>query len=93
VSGSVRLLRRERRWIARQPWLDDYVAELAGLHRAVASAVGASMWPRPIGCCPNCGAPMYPTIGVDVASCRRCKSSWSGVALARLRLIHEQEGA
>jgi hypothetical protein len=49
-----RLLRRERR--CRQPWLDDYVAELAGLHRAVASAVGASMWPRPIGCCPNCGA-------------------------------------
>jgi hypothetical protein len=93
VTQSVRILRRERHWIAHQDWLDDYVTELAALHRAVALAVGDTMWPRPIGKCPNCGAPMYPTIGVDEASCRRCKASWSGVALARLRLIHEQEGS
>lgn len=92
VSVSIRILHRERLWISQQEWLDDYAGEVAALHRATARAVGDTMWPKPIGHCPNCGAPMYPTIGVDEAHCRRCKATWSGVALARLRLIHEQEG-
>jgi len=91
VSESVKLLRRERHWIASQEWVDEYTGELHDLHRAVARGVGDSMWPKPIGKCPNCGTAMYPTIGADVAHCRRCKSSWTGVNLARLRLIHEQE--
>lgn len=93
VAQSLRVLRRERMWIAGQDWLDDYAGEMAELHRAAARAVGDTMWPRPIGHCPNCGAPMYPTIGVDEAHCRRCKSTWTGIALARLRLIHEQEAS
>lgn len=93
VSGAVRVLRRERRWIARQAWVDDYVNELHDLHRAVARGVGAPMWPEPIGKCPNCQTPMFTTIGADEATCRRCKTTWTGVHLARLRLIHEQEEA
>lgn len=93
VTESVRVLRRERHWIARQAWLDDYVAELAELHRDVARAVGDTMWPQPIGKCPNDQAPLYNTIGVDSVTCRRCKATWSGVHLARLRLIHEQDKA
>lgn len=93
VVRSVSFLRRERMWIAAQPWLDDYVSELAALHRAVALAVGDSMWPRPIGKCPNDQAPLYNTVGLDQVTCRRCKATWSGVHLARLRLIHEREAA
>lgn len=93
VSESVRILRRERLWIVQQEWLDDYAGELHDLHRAVSRAVGDTMWPKPIGKCPNCSAPIYPTIGVDEAHCRRCKASWTGVHVARLRLIHESEGA
>ena len=92
VACSIRVLRRDRAWIAQRDWLDDYVTELAALHRAVAFAVGDTMWPRSIGKCPSCGTPMYPEIGLDVATCRRCKASWAGPALARLRLIHEQDG-
>ena len=91
VTTSIRVLRRDRTWIAQREWLDDYVTELAALHRAVAFAVGDSMWPRSIGRCPACGSRMYPTIGVDEAHCRRCKATWTGIALARLRLIHERE--
>lgn len=91
VASSIRILRRERHWIARQEWLDIFAEEMTDLHRAVSRGVGDSMWPRSIGKCPNCGSPMYATVGVDEARCRRCKSVWTGIALARLRLIHEQE--
>ena len=93
VAQSVQVLRRERMWIAQQEWIDLYAEELGDLHRAVARAVGDTMWPRPIGKCPNCGTPMYPMIGVDAARCRRCKTTWTGVHLARLRLIFEQQEA
>ena len=91
VAQSVRVLRRERKWIVQQPWVDLFAEEMGDLHRALARATGAGMWPQPIGHCPNCGAAMYPTIGVDEARCRRCRTTWRGRDLARLRLIHEQE--
>lgn len=91
VTQSVRILRREHKWIAAQPWVDDYDGELHDLHRAIARGIGASMWPESIGLCPNCGAKLYPTLGVDAVTCRRCTAQWTGVDLARLRLIHEQE--
>lgn len=91
VAQSVRILRRERLWIAQQDWIDDYVNELGDLHRALARAIGDTMWPRPIGKCPNDQTPLYNTIGVDEVTCRRCRATWAGVHLARLRLIHEQE--
>lgn len=91
VSEGIRYLRRERKWIAWQPWIGDYADELHDLHRALAAATGAGMWPQSLGTCPNCGAKLYPTIGVDEVTCRRCKTTWRGTDLARLRLIHEQE--
>ena len=91
VSQSVRVLRRERKWIAQQAWLDDYVFELGAVHRALARAVGDSMWPKPLGKCPRCGANLFNTIGLDEVHCRRCRSTWTGVHLARLMLIREQE--
>ncbi len=93
VTQVVGWLRAERRWIAAQEWVADYAAELVAVHRALARGVGASMWPVPIGTCPNCQAKMFPnpTGGVDEVTCRKCKTAWRGVHLARLRLIHEQE--
>lgn len=93
VSTLVGVLHRERHWIVRQVWVDDYAADLAALHRFVASAVGDSMWPKPVGRCPNDGAALFNTIGADEITCRRCKFTWSGIALVRLRLIHEQDRA
>lgn len=93
LTASVRFLRRERIWIARQLWVDDYASEIHDAHRALASATGAGMWPQSIGKCPNCQARLYPTVGIDEVSCRRCKTVWTGVNLARLLLIHEQEKA
>lgn len=95
VAQSVRVLRREKGWIAQQPWIDDYAFELAAVHRALARAVGDSMWPRPVGKCPNCQTRLYNTIGLDEITCRKCRTTWAGVDLDRLRLIFEkdQEGA
>lgn len=91
---TVRLLRRQRHWIAQQLWVDDYLADLSDLHLALARGIGDSMWARPIGRCPNtvCGARLYNDMtGADVVTCSRCKSSWSGVHYLRLRLTFEQE--
>lgn len=88
VSGNVRLLRREHRWIAGQPWVDDYAGELAHLHRALAAATGAGMWRPSIGRCPHCRARLHlDPAGADVVACWRCGSAWSGVHYLRLRLI------
>jgi hypothetical protein len=86
-----RVLRGFRVWIAQQLWVDEYADMLASLHRAIARAVGDSMWPKPIGKCPNCQTPLYITIGVDEVSCRKCKSAWSGVHYLRLRRILDQD--
>ena len=91
LTVTIRLLRRERHWIAAQPWIDDYVSDLAELHLALARGIGDSMWPKPIGQCPNCRRKLYVTVGVDAVTCKRCKASWEGVHLARLRLMFEQE--
>lgn len=93
LTGAVKLLRRERHWIAAQAWIDDYATDLAFFHRKVAHGAGDSMWPKSIGPCPNCKRPLFNTVGVDRVDCRRCKSSWEGIALARLRLILEQEAS
>lgn len=96
VTCSVRYLRRERHWIAQQPDVTDLVLELDWLHRGIAHAVGDTMWPRPIGVCPNCQTKLYNSpskSGIDEVTCRKCKTTWRGVDLARLRLIHEQEAS
>lgn len=92
LVATVHLLRRERHWIAQQLWVDDYVADLEKMHRALADATSADMWPRSLGPCPHCGKPLYPdTTGADLVACRRCRSSWSGVHWLRLRLVLEKE--
>lgn len=93
ITSSVRLLRRERHWIAAQAWVDEYASDLAFFHRKVAHGAGDSMWPKSIGPCPNCRKPLFNTVGVDRVDCGRCKSSWEGIALTRLRLILEQEAS
>jgi hypothetical protein len=82
-------LHAHRHWIARAAWVDDYIAELGDVHHALAVATGGGMWPQSIGPCPNCGTKLYNTIGIDIVACRKCKSSWEGVHLARLRYILE----
>lgn len=91
LTDVVKGLRRERRWVAQQEWVDLFCEEIGDVHRVLARAIGDSMWPRPVGKCPACTRPLYNTIGLDEVTCRHCRITWTGVALARLRLIHEQE--
>jgi hypothetical protein len=93
LTTITKTLHAERRWLAGQEWIAAYVAALEDVHHQLATAVGVTMWPEPIGTCPNCQAKLYPkpTGGVDEVTCRKCKTTWRGVHLARLRLIHEQE--
>lgn len=91
LSALVHVLKRERHWMAQQLWIDDYLAVLEDAHRAIARAAGESMWPKPIGKCPNCDAALFNTVGADLVTCTRCKTPWAGLSLVRLRLIHEQE--
>lgn len=94
LSAVIGVLKREKHWLAAFSGVDDYIADLAALHRHVASAVGETMWPRSIGKCPNCAASLYVTPGVDAVTCRKCESEWRDrVSLARLQLIHEQDAA
>ncbi len=85
------ILKRERSYIVEQDWVDEYAAQLTLLHRQLATAAGETMWPRSIGRCPNCQTSLFNTIGVDEVECRKCRSVWRGVHLARLMLIHEQD--
>lgn len=93
VASLVRILKRERHWIAAQDWVDDFANELMTLHRLVASAAGDTMWAKPVGHCVNCGGPLFIDIGVDSITCKRCKAAWSGVHYLRLRLMLEGQGA
>lgn len=92
LEALAKELRSNRHWIAQQPWVDRFLDALELVHRSLARAAGDSMWPKPIGTCPNCQAPMWhDAVLAEMATCRRCKTTWSGVALVRLRLIHEME--
>ena len=91
VPALCAVLHRERHWTAGQEWVTDYAEELADLHRAIAREVGDTMWPKSMGPCPSCQTPLHTTVGVDIVTCRRCKSSWSGMHLVRLRLVLEQD--
>lgn len=91
LTELVRYLRHYGHYVAQQAWVDEYVADLQALHRHVARSVGDTMWPKPIGRCPNCRTDLFNTIGIDSVTCRRCNTTWAGVHLARLRLIFEQE--
>lgn len=84
VMASTSFLHRERHWIGQQAWVDDYATEMVELHRSLARVVGETMFPRPVGHCPNCAKPLFLTGGVDLVECKRCGSAWTGVALARL---------
>lgn len=94
LAAVIGVLKREKHWLAAFSGVDDYIADLRALHRHVATAVGETMWPRPIGSCPNCQAKLYVTPGVEAVTCGKCGSEWGDrVALARLQLIHEQDAA
>lgn len=91
LPSSVRFLRAWRLWIARQFWVDDYASDVDKLHAAVARAFGVPRWPQPLGLCPQCGKPLFPTVGLEAVTCRSCRASWTGPRLVHLKLIHEQE--
>jgi hypothetical protein len=93
LTQSVAVLRGQRHWLAAQDWVAEYCDDLAQLHRALAAATRAGLWPQPLGRCPNCDRPLYVTIGVDEITCSKCRASWHGAAFARLRFMLDRKGA
>lgn len=94
LVGCTNELRKHRHWIAQQPWAPKFLAALELAHRSLARAAGDSMWAKPIGKCPNCQIKLYNQPrddGLDMVTCPRCETVWTGVHLMRLRLIHKQE--
>lgn len=88
VSGQVEFLLRHLAWIAEQVWVDDFTAEMRGLHRQLAAAVGIQP-PLPVGRCAAlvddepCGGPLWPD-HVGGVHCGVCGDRWSSATLARL---------
>lgn len=84
--------------ITRAPWVDEFWADVIGLHTHLRRATNA---PRPIGRCFGwdparaCNAPLYlpdPKPGQEVSiRCDECGRRYNGVDLVRLQIQAERE--
>lgn len=96
VTGEAHTLARHLTWIAAQPWVDEFHAELRTLDRDLAAAVGDHRV-RPVGTCTvevddgPCGGPLMPT-DEGTVRCVRCHDRWSYDDLRRLGLLLEEGG-
>lgn len=93
VIGQLDLLERHTDWIAQQPWIDDYWAELGGIRSALRSAlrdrastkVGRCYLPTDDGS--DCHGNLLRRNGELSVRCHRCGARWVTAAeLARLEL-------
>lgn len=96
VAGNAHLVHVHMEWLAADSLLTVFVRELKNAHRALLTGVGRSP-KRPLGKCWllvdafECAGPIW--LDGDGASCGKCKETWSGSELIRLRLILEQQTA
>lgn len=82
VLGQLDLLARHHEWMAAQPFVDDYMLEMAELRKAL-TAVVRDHTARRIGTCdlptddgPKCGGALLVDNGSDVIRCRACGAQW-----------------
>jgi hypothetical protein len=94
VYGATRYLELHLAWIAAQPWVDEFDADMRVIRQALSAA---TKQPKvmPVGRCPvltddgECGTPLYNNPHSDAIRCRTCRNEWSGHELIRLRLLQE----
>lgn len=81
-------------WVMQQPWADEYIAELRGVHMAV-RALANNPVPRSVGKCINtigngeCGGPVYEKPEKEAVQCSKCHRIYLGTDLIRLRMSWE----
>lgn len=81
VVAQLALLERHHDWIAAQAWVDDYVAEMGELYRALRAAVRDQVTKR-IGVCRLpveggvCGGTLLEENGTGVIRCASCSARW-----------------
>lgn len=81
-------------WIAAQPFVDEFAAELRQVKSALHSAIG-DYAPRSVGTCPvvhpesgTCGGRLYQDrYGRLAVSCSKCGEEWGEMELRRLGLV------
>lgn len=97
VLAQLDLLRRHHEWMAAQPFVDDYLLELAELRKALAMAVRDVQFERR-GVCrlpvdgqdDPCGGVLLEENGTRAVRCVRCKARWvTDQELARLAVSLE----
>jgi hypothetical protein len=86
------LLRSRCDWVVRQPWVDEFAADIARVHGALRAAC-CDLPDEPVGMCltHGCDGRAYPTRERDGVRCARCRRLYRGHELVQLRL--KQPGA
>jgi hypothetical protein len=99
VASERKLLSVHLQWIAAQPWVDEFAAEVSGLLRQMQRANGTQPDP-PAGRCylptdsgASCDGPIWVDHAAGHAHCSWCRNTWDGHDLHRLALILEQQEA
>jgi hypothetical protein len=94
VTGNTWLIRNHLGWLAGDDWLPQFVRELRHAHRALEVGIGKSP-KRPLGKCylefndKECEGSIWLSDDAKGARCGRCKMTWTGIELIRLRLALE----
>lgn len=91
VTGNTKLLQSHLNWLAGDDMLPTFLAELRRAHHALMAGVGKSP-KRPLGKCyldfdnRECKGSIWLSDDAKGARCGRCKATWTGMELVRLRL-------
>ena len=98
VASERRTLTAQLDWICEQPWVDEFVAELRTL-RLQLKAVNGTQDDKPYGRCylPDedglCNGPIWLDTAAGHAHCGKCRQTWDGDQVARLKFAQDQERA
>lgn len=95
VLAQLSLIQRHHDWMAGQEWVDDYLAEMAELRKAMVAVVHDRRFERRGSCRlpfedKVCGGTLLEENGTAVVYCTNCKARWvSDQELARLAVSLE----
>ena len=96
ITGERDLLSRHLDWCAAQPWIDEMFGELRQLRAALKSLNGTED-DKPVGRCyllidgEECAGPIWMDQAAGHAHCGRCKNTWDGEQVARLKFALEMD--
>lgn len=97
--GQIAQLRANHSWITAQSWVDEYAGELRQVHSAV-RALACDPVPKSVGRCisidkrgDECGGKVFELDDASGVRCSKCRRTYSGLDLDRLRVANEREAS